>query len=363
MRIILSCCSIAFKRPFTSKTHRRQRVPHQFSIRQIASQAGVSTATVDRVLHGREGVKKQTVLQVRNAVRELEAQSAQLYMAGRKLLIDVVMDAPERFSTAVRQALETELPRLEPAVFRARFDLHEKWQAAACAEALERIRKRGSHGVILKAADDEAIVAAVSALRAAGIPVVTLVTDLPLSERIAYVGMNNRAAGATAAYLLSSWLHRPEDSIMVVVSNDSFRGEEEREMGFRAAIRQLAPDRNVHYISQSDGLDETTEQLVLELLDRDPAVTAVYSIGGGNNGVVAAYRHAGRTPVAVVGHDLVPENVELLKQGNLNAVIHHDLGTDMRTCCLAFMQFHGLVKGPVRPGASRIEVITPYSLP
>lgn len=336
---------------------------HQFSIKQIASQAGVSTATVDRVLNGRAGVKSQTVLQVRYAISELEAQSAQLYMAGRKLMIDVVMDAPERFSTAVRQALESELPRLEPAVFRARFDLNEKWRTTACAEALERIRRRGSHGVILKAADDDVIVEAVSALRAEGIPVVTLVTDLPLSERIAYVGLNNRAAGSTAAYLLSSWLHRPEDSIMVVVSNDSFRGEEEREMGFRAAIRHLAPDRNVHYISQSDGLDETTEHLVLELLNRDPAVTGIYSIGGGNNGVVSAYRQAGMVPVAFVGHDLVPENVELLKRGTLNAVIHHDLRIDMHTCCIALMQFHGLMKGHVRPGASKIEVITPYSLP
>jgi len=336
---------------------------HQFSIKQIAAQAGVSTATVDRVLNGRTGVKNQTVSQVRYAISELEAQSAQLYMAGRKLMIDVVMDAPERFSTAVRQALESELPRLEPAVIRARFDLHEKWQPYACAEALERIRRRGSHGVILKAADDEVVGEAVSALRADGIPVVTLVTDLPLSERIAYVGLNNRAAGSTAAYLLSSWLHRAEDSIMVIVSNDSFRGEEEREMGFRTTIRHLAPDRNIHYISQSDGLDGTTEHLVLELLNRDPTVTGVYSIGGGNKGVISAYRQAGKVPVAFIGHDLVPENVQLLKQGNLNAVIHHDLRTDMHTCCIALMQFHGLVQGHVRLGSSKIEVITPYSLP
>lgn len=150
---------------------------------------------------------------------------------------------------------------------------------------------------------------------------------------------------------------------MVIVSNDSFRGEEEREMGFRAAIRHLAPDRNVHYMSQSDGLDETTEHLVLELLNRDRTVTGIYSIGGGNNGVVSAYRQAGRAPVAFIGHDLVPENVQLLKQGNLNAVIHHDLRLDLRNCCMTLMHFHGLVKGQVRPAASRIEVITPYSLP
>jgi LacI family transcriptional regulator len=40
-------------------------------------------------------------------------------------------------------------------------------------------------------------------LTEAGIPVVTLVTDLPFSKRVAYVGTDNRSAGATAAYLVN----------------------------------------------------------------------------------------------------------------------------------------------------------------
>ena len=42
-------------------------------------------------------------------------------------------------------------------------------------------------------------------LAATGIPVVTFVTDLPFSRRVAYVGLDNRAAGATAAYLVTQW--------------------------------------------------------------------------------------------------------------------------------------------------------------
>ena len=39
-----------------------------------------------------------------------------------------------------------------------------------------------------------------------GIPVVTLVTDVANCRRAAYVGMDNRAAGETAAYLIGEWL-------------------------------------------------------------------------------------------------------------------------------------------------------------
>ena len=61
-------------------------------------------------------------------------------------------------------------------------------------------------GVILKAPDVPEVTAAVARLSEHGIPVVTLVTDLPFSQRVAYVGIDNRAAGATAAYLVNRWL-------------------------------------------------------------------------------------------------------------------------------------------------------------
>ncbi|WP_413542020.1 LacI family DNA-binding transcriptional regulator [Arthrobacter sp. VKM Ac-2550] len=47
---------------------------HPFTVREIARQAGVSDATVDRVLHGRPGVQSGTAGQVQQAIQDLEAQ-------------------------------------------------------------------------------------------------------------------------------------------------------------------------------------------------------------------------------------------------------------------------------------------------
>ena len=57
-----------------------------------------------------------------------------------------------------------------------------------CARLMTRIRQRGSDGVVLKAPDTPAIRDAVDAMSAADVPVVTLVTDLPGSRRLAYAG-------------------------------------------------------------------------------------------------------------------------------------------------------------------------------
>lgn len=335
---------------------------HRYRIREIAQQAGLSEATVDRVLHGRPGVRPSTVVEVEQAIDDLDRQRAQLRIGGRTFLVDVVVQAPARFGTAVRDALEAELPSLRPAVIRSRFHLREKAAADEVVGTLDGIARRGTQGVLLKAPDVPEVTAAVGRLAAAGIPVVTLVTDLPTSERVGYVGIDNRAAGATAAYLITQWLRDRPGTVLVTLSSESFRGEEEREIGFRAALRRLGP-RPVLEIPDSDGLDATIGGLVAGALAADPDVCAVYSIGGGNLATVDAFAAADRACEVFVAHDLDADNTRLLREGTVSAVLHHDLRADLHRACQLVMRAQGALPGPLRSPPSPIQVVTPYNLP
>lgn len=334
-----------------------------YRIRDIAVQAGLSESTVDRVLNGRAGVSVRAQRQVEQAIRDLDLQQSQLRLGGRTFVIDLVMQAPVRFSAAVRAALEAELPAFRPALIRARFDLTETASPLELVSALDRLRRRGSHGVVLKAPDVSEVVEAVDRLVAAGIPVITVVTDLPSSRRLAYVGIDNRAAGATAAYLISQWLGTAAGQVLVTLSRGSFRGEEEREMGFRAALRQFDPARGLVEITETDGLDATMHGLALAALESHPLINAVYSIGGGNRAIVTAFAKLGRECRVFIAHDLDVDNVELLREGRVSVVLHHDLGQDMRRVCRSILQAHGVLPGAPHSLPSNIQIITAHNAP
>jgi LacI family transcriptional regulator len=216
--------------------------------------------------------------------------------------------------------------------------------------------------VVLKAPDVAEIEAAVSRLDDAGIPVVTLVTDLPNSARTSYAGADNRAAGETAAYLIGERFAGAAGRVLVTLSSGRFRGEEEREIGFRRIIRERYPEIGIAEISRGHGTDTATGTLAARAIAADSTINAVYSIGGGNRAVVEAFE-AARRPVRIfVAHDLDADNRVLLAARKISFVLHHDLRSDARSAFRAIMS-RALPGRVAAASLSAVEIITPYNMP
>jgi LacI family transcriptional regulator len=174
--------------------------------------------------------------------------------------------------------------------------------------------------------------------------------------------VDNVAAGATAAYLITSWAGSCGD-VLLTLSPSSFRGEGERERGFLMTLRQLAPSRHVVEVTDTDGLDQTMADAVREALKANPAVDAVYSIGGGNQATLAAFHETGRRPAVFVAHDLDADNRALLRTRRVTAVLHHDLKADMRRACHLLLQAGGVLPGEPVTLPSQVQVVTPFNEP
>jgi LacI family transcriptional regulator len=151
--------------------------------------------------------------------------------------------------------------------------------------------------------------------------------------------------------------------IPATFSSKRFRGEEEREIGFRRALRTRHPNLGVVEISEGLGIDQAAGALVRKALAVNPDIVAAYSIGGGNRAVVEAFQAMARTCRVFIGHDLDADNLALLHEKKISAVLHHDLKSDMRSACRVVMQAHRVLPPSVPPPPSQVQIITPFNLP
>lgn len=336
---------------------------HRFPIKEIARQAGLGTATVDRVLNGRAHVSPQTRLRVSAAIDELTEQEAQLAARGRRLFFDFVVEAPSRFSREVRRAAEAILPQIGPAACRPRFLLQEIMEEDEVLRALQRILKRGSHGVCLKARDTIRIREAVNGLLAAKIPVVTLVTDIGGTDRLTYVGLDNAGAGRTAAFLVAKTVRNSNGTVLASRSHDRFLGEAEREVAFLETLKSLCPNMHILSVQGGGGVDVGTSMLLDGVLEPISDLRAVYSMGGGNRTILAELSDHGHRADVFVAHDLDEENRSLLKERKLDFVLHHDLRQDMKQAFHTFLTYHRLLAEPVDTTRSTAQIVTPENVP
>lgn len=150
--------------------------------------------------------------------------------------------------------------------------------------------------------------------------------------------------------------------MLVTVSSSTFRGEDEREIGLRAAMRQMAPGRAVREVTDANGVDAAMLEAVSAVLEEDSTIDAIYSVGGGNAATARAFERAGRRVSAFITHDLDADNLVLLRQHRISAVLH-DLRADMRSACRLVMQAHGALPGVPHSLPSHVQVITPYNEP
>ncbi|WP_050522073.1 LacI family DNA-binding transcriptional regulator [Pseudorhodobacter wandonensis] len=335
----------------------------KFTLKEIAHQAGLSLATVDRVVHGRDHVRAVTRDRVRAAELELEQQYAASMLSTSRVTIDVVIQAPSRFSSAVRAAFEAEFPLMRPTMFRARFHLAEVMEEREIVALLRRIARRGTQGIVLKAPATLGVEACLADLAAQRIPVVTYVTDVLASLRLAYVGMPNARAGATAAYLLGRMAPPGAARVLVTLSSLDFEGESARRTGFIDHLVKTAPHLETITVSGGFGIDRATGSLIQQALADFPNIRCVYSVGGGNAAILAAFAQAGRTIDVFAAHDLDRTNKALLASRQISFVIHHNFRQDARRVSLHFSKYYRLIGQDTQIEEAEIGIACPIVLP
>ncbi len=179
------------------------------------------------------------------------------------------------------------------------------------------------------------MLAAVDAAHRRGIGVMTLVSDLPGSARRHFIGIDNIAAGRTAASLMGRFLPQGGE-VALIAGSLHLRDHLDRLEGFRAGLAAEFPAISV--VGPVEGHDDPgeTARIVADLLRERPALKGLYNLGAGNAGLVRALDDSGRSgAVRVIAHELTAPTRAGLRSGAIDVVLDQNPDGEIREAIVA----------------------------
>lgn len=293
------------------------------TVADIARNCGLSTATVDRVLNNRPGASAANRQRVMEAAKQLGYLPTldQVVLPSKPAHLEFFLPiGSNAFMADLAHHIEDYAQRL-PLVASCRIHNLGGISPGALQASVENLSLK-ANGVGVIAVDHPRTRNILRELVEAGIRLVTLVSDVPAAPRSAYVGIDNRVAGRTAAFLMGRFLGGRTGHLAMVVGSRSYRGHEEREMGFRSVLAEEFPNLTVSSAVEINDEPDASYSATIKALHNEPELLGIYCVGAGRSGVAKALLEVRprRKPVFIC-HDLTKETRRYLVDDLADVVI------------------------------------------
>ncbi|MFC5826327.1 LacI family DNA-binding transcriptional regulator [Nonomuraea insulae] len=239
-------------------------------IQDVARHAGVSAATVSRVLNGRSTVNPELAARVHAAVRELGYRPNRVARNLRRrrttLWAVLVSDVGNPFFTSLVRGVEDGGRQFGYSVVLCNTDENRAREAEYIAVALAD----NMAGVIISPADDSTDL---SALVAAGTAVVIIDRELAETEVDAVLVDNEKGAELAATHLLESGYRR----IACITGPRRMPTAMQRLRGYQRALRAFGLPQDRALIRHADFREEGGYSAMAALLDEGVDMDAVFA--------------------------------------------------------------------------------------
>lgn len=300
------------------------------TIRDLAEAAGVSVATVNRVLAGKGNVRQATMQRVREMAEEIGfygmgAIQSRIAAARPKYRLGFLLHQPWRaFYQNVARTIRAAAERASQYKIEVQVEFVDDLSPQNIASRMLALGE-GCQAIGVVAAVHPLVTQAVESLQGSGITVFALISQLAASGQVHYVGLDNWKVGRTAAWAIANICKSPGE-LGILVGNHRYRCQEMNESGFRSFFREHAREFTLLEPLSTFESSAVAQEMTEKLLGEHPDLAGLYVAGGGISGALAALRanrKAGQ--LMVVGYELMDSTRKGLIDGYLTFVISHPL--------------------------------------
>jgi LacI family transcriptional regulator len=332
------------------------------TIADLAASAGVSVATVDRVLNRRHPVREAT------ARRVLEAAEALGYHATPLLRSRLAEQQKpwrmgfllQRESSPFYQQLAKDLEAAALAVAgrdsRPLIEFVSDLDPAGIVARMQAMSRRVD-ALAVVAVDHPRVTEEIERLHGQGLATFALLSDLSAPLRAGYLGLDARKAGRTAAWAITRLARQP-GAVAIFVGSHRYLDHDTREISLRSYLREHAPDFRLLEPLVDLEQPAVAYDAALALLKRQPELVGIYSAGGGTDGIIQALLEIGRSPEVVL---VCNELTASIRSALIDRVV--DLVIATPTAALAERTVRAIQGALERPGtAAAAQIMLPFEL-
>jgi LacI family transcriptional regulator len=330
------------------------------TISDLAEAAGVSVATVNRVLSGAANVRLATRERVQQAAEEigfygLGSIQARVAAARPRLRFGVILLQPHRpFYRNIASAMGEAATNAAGAEIELRIEFLEDLSPQNVADRALALAE-DCHAICLTAAVHPVVTQALERIQSKGIPVFAFVSQISVTGQMSYIGLDNWKVGRTSAWTFANICKAP-GKIGILMGNPRYRNQEMNETGFRSYFREHAPDFTLLEPISTFESAAVAQEMTEKLLSDHPDLAGLYISGGGISGALAALRASSKAgKMVVVGYDLTEVTRAALLDGTMTLVISHPLAR------LARDAIDGMIRACANPGSNQTS-ITPFEI-
>ncbi|MEY4753470.1 MAG: hypothetical protein RJA44_1145 [Pseudomonadota bacterium] len=355
---------------------------------EIAAAAGVSTATVNRVLNERGSVSAETRTRVVAAARQLGVPRVLPDPRHGLTRFDVVLaQSPTPYFRRLELALQRIQQMLDPRILIHRHSVDPHDEARLLA-ALTRPGHRRD-GLIVALHDSPLIRAELHAQLARGVPVATLMSRIsPAAPAVAmaadappallplqplqplqpyYAGIDNLAAGRTAGHFIGRLARRP-GRVLLLTHTLGYRAHAERMQGCADALAERHPHLQatapVECHDDPDRCQLALEAALLQARRDEVALVGLYHSGAGASGLARVLQRLTPAERPVwIAHELSDEHRPLLRLGLMDLLIDQDPDGQVAASLHHLLHATGYVEQPPPGDPNEFRLFGPENLP
>ena len=294
-----------------------------YTIKDIARMAGVSAGTVDRVMHNRGDVSEASRIKVQQVLDEINYQPNMfaIGLAAKKryticsLIPYYIIDD---YWYSVAKGIEKAAQELKPFNVRTEFVFYNHSDKCSYLQAQQQLLEKTPDAVLIAPNFEEETLSFTNRLHELNVPFVFIDVNLEAANALKYIGPDSFRSGYIAAKILMREYMQGKE--LVLFLSDFRENPAEFQMqrrldGFMKFLNENYENLKVHEVILDRNDNEKSCHILKEFFLAHPDSTMGVVFNSRIYQVGQYLKASGRRLEGLIGYDLLPQNVELLKDG------------------------------------------------